>query len=400
MDRPPLSPRDRRALGAIAAQFFVNGAMTASFIARSPQIRDRIGVTLDRFGLLVSIASLAGLAASLLAGRIVHRVSTKRVLLWGGAAMVSSLPLIGVATGPALWMAGLALYMFTDALVDISMNLQGSWISARRHTPVMNRLHGLWSLGFFAGGLGAVVANALGAPVPVHLTIVAAIMAVVVVAVTRNVLPADEDGHADAPVVAVAPPAGRARRLPITLLGLGGLFAVIIEVSGGDWSTFRLTDDFGSSAAIGSVAFVAYTIGMTAMRFGGDVLQLRLGHMGLHRITVALTMIGFVLALLVPSASVSIVGFVLVGIGVATMMPKLYDDAARLPGRRGAGLGAMTTGMRIGFLAAPVAIGAVAGTSWTVGAAVALFAIPATIGFAAVTETNARMIRRRAARSL
>ena len=36
-------------------QFFVNGAMTASFIARAPQIRDRIGVSVEEFGLLLTV---------------------------------------------------------------------------------------------------------------------------------------------------------------------------------------------------------------------------------------------------------------------------------------------------------------------------------------------------------
>ena len=68
--------------------------------------------------------------------------------------MVLSLSVIGAARSPAVWLIGMFTYLFVDVLVDISMNLQGSWISARRHAPVMNRLHGLWSLGTFAGGLG------------------------------------------------------------------------------------------------------------------------------------------------------------------------------------------------------------------------------------------------------
>ena len=107
-----------------------------------------------------------------------------------------------------------------------------------------------------------------------------------------------------------------------------------------------MTDDFLTTAALGSFAFVAYTVGMTSMRFGGDLLQLRLGHMGLHRLSVGVATVGFLLASLVPDEAAAVVGFLLVGVGVATFMPKLYDDAARLPGRRGAGLGAMTAGRR------------------------------------------------------
>jgi predicted MFS family arabinose efflux permease len=156
------SARDRRALVATSGQFFVNGAMTASFLARAPQIRDRLGVSVAEFGLLLTVAAVFGLFGSLVAGRIIHAASTRRVLQAGAMIMLLSLPIIGAARSPAVWLVGMITYLFVDVLVDISMNLQGSWISARRHTPVMNRLHGLWSLGTFAGGLGAVAANAAG----------------------------------------------------------------------------------------------------------------------------------------------------------------------------------------------------------------------------------------------
>ena len=82
--------------------------------------------------------------------------------------MVVALPLIGVARSPAPYLVAMFVYVFVDVLVDISMNLQGSWLSARRHTPVMNRFHGLWSAGTFAGGLVAAGANAPSMSLPVH----------------------------------------------------------------------------------------------------------------------------------------------------------------------------------------------------------------------------------------
>src|SRR5205085_8335658 len=132
---------------------------------------------------------------SLVAGRLIHAATTKRVLRTGAVVMVLSLLVIGAARSPAVWLMGMFAYVFVDVLVDISMNLQGSWISARRHAPVMNRLHGLWSLGTLAGGLGAVAANAAELSPLTHLVIVAAVMAVVLLFVTRRLLPDDEEGH-------------------------------------------------------------------------------------------------------------------------------------------------------------------------------------------------------------
>jgi MFS family permease len=399
VDRPQLSARDRRALVATAGQFFVNGVMSASFIARAPQIRDRIGVSVEGFGLLLTVAAAFGLLGSLFAGRIIDATSTRRVLSAGAVVMVLSLPVIGAARSPAVWLVGMFAYTFSDVLVDISMNLQGSWLSGRRHTPVMNRLHGLWSLGTLVGGLGAVAANAAGLSTFTHLLIVAVAMALVLAVVTRNLLPVDEGGHAVAEAAPAVPGAARRTSLaPVVLLVLAGMFAVVGEVTGGDWAPFRLTDDFGATAAVGSLAFVAYTVGMTSMRFGGDQLQLRLGRMGLHRLSIGIATVGFAIASLVPNQTASIVGFLLAGVGVATFMPKLYDDAAGLPGRRGAGLGAMTAGMRVAFLVTPAAVGWLAGTSLSVGAAIAIFTLPAMAGLTVVTEWNEQLLRRRARR--
>lgn len=395
-ERLRLTPGDRRALVAVAAQFFVNGAMTASFVARAPQLRDRIGVSVDGYGLLLTVAASMGVLSSFLAGRIIDGASTRRVLQVGAVAMVVSLPVIGGARSPAVWLIGMFVYVFVDALVDISMNLQGSWISARRHAPIMNRLHGLWSLGMLSGGLGAAAANAAGMSTFAHLLVVAIVMAGGLALVTHYLLASDHDGHGE-PAASPAPGRrGQPSRLPVVLLVLAGMFAVVMEITGGDWATFRLTDDFEAAAALASLAFVAYTVGMTAMRFGGDSLQLRLGRMGLHRLSLAIVTVGFVVASVVPSRQLSLVGFFLVGLGVATFMPKLYDDAARLPGRRGAGLGAMTGGMRVAFLITPVVVGGLAGTSLSVGSAIAIFSLPAAFGLAVVTEWNDRLLRRRA----
>ena len=101
-----------------------------------------------------------------------------------------------------------------------------------------------WSLGIFAGGLGAVAANAAGLSTFTHLVIVAAVMAVALVFVTRNLLPDDEEGHGDADPGTPGERLAGARLAPVILLVLAGMFAVITEVTGGDWATFRLTDDF------------------------------------------------------------------------------------------------------------------------------------------------------------
>ena len=55
----------------------------------------------------------------------------------------------------------------------------------------------------------------------------------------------------------------------------------------------------------------------------------------------------------------------------------------------------MTAGMRVAYLVTPVAVGTLAGTSLSVGSAIAIFTLPAVVGLVTVTEAARRVGRRR-----
>jgi hypothetical protein len=55
-------------------------------------------------------------------------------------------------------------------------------------------------------------------------------------------------------------------------------------------------------------------------------------------------------------------------------------------------MGAMTGGMRVAYLVTPAAVGGLAGTTLSVGDAIAIFTLPAAIGLVVVTEWNLRLI--------
>ena len=155
----------------------------------------------------------------------------------------------------------------------------------------------------------------------------------------------------------------------LAALGMGG---VAMEVTPGDWAAFRFTDDLGTSGSFAALGFVAVAAGMTIGRFAGDWVAHRVAARRLWRLSMCTVAVGVSIATLVPNQYVALLGFFTSGIGAATLLPTLYDRAARRPGRAGAGLGALTAGLRAGFLALPVITGALAATSLSVGQAIAV----------------------------
>ncbi|MEP4648585.1 MAG: MFS transporter [Ilumatobacter sp.] len=413
-----LSPSDRRALASVAVQFFVNGALFASFVPRLPEIRDRIEIGNDALGRLLAIGALSGLVGSALVGRAVERFGTRNLLWVAGVCLCSSLSIVGLATAPAVLVIGLASLAIFDVLVDTAMNLQGSWISGRRRAPVMNRLHGLWSLGTVVGGVAASQLAGVGVTLRVHLLAVSAILLVVVIVVGAGLLRTDEhaslvDGPAADGTGAAGPMAGtpggiglepiiaaggslvgadRARRRfrgPLLVFALVGGCSIAMELTSSDWAAIRLTDDFGASAGIAGLAYVAFTVGMTIGRFGGDSMIFRFGHQRVADIGIVVTIVGLVVAAFVPNQWIVVLGYLAAGLGIATQFPKLYDDPAKHPGRPGVGLGALTGGSRVALLVTPIAVGTLATSRLSVGAATAILTVPAAAVFVVATRRSA-----------
>ncbi len=380
------SPVDRRALRSVAVQFFVNGAAFASFIPRLPEIRDRIGVGLDGLGVLTTIAITIGTFGSLQSPTLIGRFGTRRTLIVGGVLLISALPVVGVATAPLVFVVGVAAMSVADGLVDVSMNLQGSWLSARRHAPVMNRLHGLWSLGTVVGGLIAAQVASAGVALEVHLTVAAALMAAALIFVGRGLLAADEDHEPDEGVPTTG--AGdehrfrrtRAARTTLLVLAVSGAFSITVELVSSDWAAFRLTEDFGASAGFAGLGFVAFTTGMTVGRLGGDSVLLRVGGERMLRMAVVVSGVGLAAAAFTPNRWVVLVGYLMAGVGISTLFPRLYDDAARFQGRRGAGLAWLRTGSSLTALVIPTLVGVLAATSLSVGSATAIVTLPCILG--------------------
>lgn len=373
----------------MAAQFFVNGAVVASYIPRLPEIRDVVGVSLATLGLILTIGGAIGITGSFAVSPMIERFGTRRVIIVGGFLLVSCLTIIALATHPIVLVIALAGISTFDVMVDVPMNMQGSWISARRAKPVMNRLHGLWSLGTVTGGIVSSRVAAAGISPRAHLIGATVVLMLTLVFIGRGLLTEDE-----APVAEAAEDQSnegvrsrrRATRRGLIMFALAGGTAVVMEMTSSDWAAFRLTDDFGATAGFAGLAYVANTGGMTVSRLSGDAVEARIGGRSMLRVAIVCTAVGLVLASFGPSRWITMAGYALTGVGMAPFMPRLYDDAVKLPGKAGAGVGALTAGIRVTLLITPVVVGSLAATSLSIGQATAFVTLPAIAAFAYLTQ--------------
>lgn len=267
----------------------------------------------------------------------------------------------------------------------------------------MSRLHGLWSLGTLIGGLLSSRLAASGLSLQTHLT-ASAIVVFAVVLTVYNSLPSVDYGHDDMaetkqdadqavdqqsdknaspdPGNGPMPAAGRSA---LVLLFLAGAFAIAAEGVPMGWAAFRVADDFSTGPGLAVLGYVAFAGGMTVGRLSGDFLAARFGAHRHMRTSAAISAVGLTAATLGPFVWLTLIGFLVGGLGTAALLPHIYDLAARLPGRRGAGLGALTGGLRTADLIFPTLVGALAVAWSSVGYALAVVVVTGAVGFFVIT---------------
>lgn len=146
------------------------------------------------------------------------------------------------------------------------------------------------------------------------------------------------------------------------VIGIGMLCFLCFALEGaiGDWSALYLTTDKLASPAAAASGYALYSLAMSVCRLTGDPVVARLGTRLTLSLGGVLVAAGIAVAVLTPSAPLSAVGFLIVGIGAANIVPVLFSAAAKTPGvPASVGVAAVATLGYSGFLVAPPLLGVV-----------------------------------------
>lgn len=348
-----LSPRAlRHATWATMALFFVAGATFATWGIHIPTIRERFG--LSDASLSLAMFAVAGGAILVIGrlGRQITRLGSRRSALISG--VIFALTTAGILLMPnfVALLAVLMMFGIANAGFDVAMNAQAATVEATHAKPIMSMLHGMFSLGGMVGAALGGWVLALGMTPEMHVIGMALITAAASVLtqpmLLKDAIPAQEE----------VPHGGHSRMLLI--LGTLAFLGLLGEGAMYDWSTIYMRDIAGAAAASASAGYAIFSGGMALARFGGDAVRKRLGAPRLLTWSAWLGFIGMMLAVAFPTPWTTLLGFALMGVGAANMVPIFFVTAARLPGIAPAEAIAHVARLAyVGMLLGPVIIGGV-----------------------------------------
>jgi predicted MFS family arabinose efflux permease len=347
-----------RARTAVVIAFITAGLAFSSFIARTPALRDALGLSTAQLGLLLLCMSGGAVAGLPLSGPLVHRLGPGRAVLAGALSMTVGLALLAAGMSTALVpvaAVGLVASGLGTGVWDVAMNVEGADVERRLGRSLMPRLHAGFSLGTVAGaGIGA-ACSALGVPLAVQLVGIVVLLPLVVTPAVRRFLPVpeaapDEAGSGSGVLAAWREP----RTLVVGLMVLAFAFT---EGSANDWVAIAMVDGHGTSETLGAIAFGFFVAAMTAGRMAGGTALDRFGRVVVVRATAVIALAGLLLMLLGGSVPVALAGALLWGIGASLGFPVGMSAAADDPARAAARVSVVSSIGYTAFIAGPPLIG-------------------------------------------
>ena len=369
----PASLTARR--NALFLLFFLPGLTIASWVTRTPDVRDLVGASTAEMGLILFGLSAGSMVGILSSGALVSRRGTRPVMLAGTLSVALGAAVIGVGaalgSGPVV-AAGLALFGLGMGGGEIALNVEGAEVERGLGGSTMPAMHGCFSLGTVVGALAGMVLTAVGFPVLAHLAVVAVVVALALVPAIR-VIPAGVGVRAAGGEAAgTAGPGTAGSGSPATvrrpvwrdtrLVMIGGviLALALAEGTANDWLPLVMVDGHGFDAALGSAVYAAFAAAMTLGRFVGGRFVDRYGRAAVLAVSAVVGAVGLALVIFVDHQAVAGAAAVLWGLGASLGFPVALSAAGdtAAPGENAtARVSLAATIGYVAFLVGPPALG-------------------------------------------
>ena len=354
---PVMQNTRKRARLAVSLVYFSMGLAFASWASRIPDIKTALQLSDGVFGSILFALPVGQFLMMPISGKLVTRFGSHNVLKFALPAYTVALASIGLVQ--AGWQLAIVLFLFGVAgnVCNISVNTQGVAAERLYGRPIMASFHGGWSLAGFTGALiGFAMINLKVVPLW-HFVFIIVIVWSIVRINYPYLLQNETDSQKKAPRRKFfVKPDGI-----LLQLGIIGFFSMASEGAMFDWSGVYFKDVVKAPESLVVLGYTSFMIMMATGRFVADYLISKIGRQLLMKICGVMISTGLFTAVIFPHLIPSTLAFMLVGLGVSSIVPTVYSTAGKhekVP--PGIALATVSSVSFLGFLIGPPLIGLIA----------------------------------------
>lgn len=311
----------------VVAAFAFNGLLFGAWAARVPAFKDGFDLDPGTLGLLLLALAGGAITSFPIAGALSEKWGPERLSI--RCAWVYGPALVALPFAPNPMVLGVLLFAFGafHGAMDVAMNGWGARVEERLHRNTMSIFHAMFSLGAGLGAASGYFAVRFGADPDWHFAIVAVFggalaFAAMIPARRQHELPVGLSEKR--PLVAL--PSG-----PLFLVGLIAFTVSMGEGAMADWSAVFLRIVADATDAQAALGYAVFSVMMVITRLCGGFLVTQFGPVRTTRASALTAFAGLTVAMLDRSLVPVLMGFALMGVGYAVVMPLVFSRAARDP---------------------------------------------------------------------
>lgn len=340
---------------AVGTLFFLQGLCFATWASRIPSIQQQLGISESFLGIVLFALPVGSMLSLLFSGALVNKYGSKKVATNALLLYSLLLPAIGFSNNIPLLILSLVFFGIAGNLANIAINTQAVHVEAKYGKNIMASFHGLWSTaGFVAAGFGTYMIGKGIIPLT-HFVIITTIIAGGVAASFQFLVNEEKAPPASTPFF-VKPDK------KLLQLGILAFCCLVCEGAMFDWSGIYFQKVVGAESHMIGAGYTAFMCAMATGRFVADWITNRLRFTKTIFISGLLITSGLLLAVIFPNVLTSILGFLIVGFGVSSVIPLIYSEAGKSKTTSaGMALTAVSSIGFLGFLTGPPLIGIIAG---------------------------------------
>lgn len=340
---------------AVGTLFFLQGLCFATWASRIPSIQQQLNISESLLGVILFALPAGSMISLFFSGPLVTKYGSKKVAVNALLLYSLLLPLIGFSQNIGLLIGSLVAFGVAGNLSNIAINTQAVHVEAKYGKNIMASFHGLWSTaGFVAAGVGTYMIGRGIVPLT-HFIITTTVIAAGVAA-SFQYLVTEEKAPATKTPFFVKPDKA------LLQLGILAFCCMICEGAMFDWSGIYFQKVVGAEPSWVGAGYTAFMCAMATGRFVADWIANRLSFSKTIFGSGLLIAIGLSVAVVFPTVLLSVIGFLLVGFGVSSVIPLIYSEAGKSKTISASmALTAVSSVGFFGFLIGPPLIGIIAG---------------------------------------
>lgn len=331
MQNPYLSYASARL--ACMFYFMAPGLAYGLVTSRMPALKNMTGATEGELGIILLCFGLSALIGLAFAPRLIAKISAKTTLLASSLACMVFVVLVSFSS--SVWFFGIAMALLgiCMGLCDVTMNVQGVEVERAYKKSSMNILHAGYNIGAAAAACAGSIFAATNFGVWVNFVLPVAIMAGMLWwaeprLVTENL--EKPERSESSPLVSVE----LKKRLPF-LVWVCGLLCVccyVSEGSVGEWGSLYLHQEKAAPESIAALVFAGFSICSLMCRLVADRLRNNFGDFLVSTAGATLALAGMLTVLSSSSWSICLIGYAMMGLGQAPIVPIAFSRAGAIKG--------------------------------------------------------------------